>query len=242
MTRLIRTEWLKVATTRGPLGVIAGVLALTALVTPIAMADAGQGAASKAADAREALAVGPGFLTALMLLLLGAVASAGEFNHRTVVSTYLITPLRGRVLAAKLIAHAVIGAVVAAAGAAISFPVVLLMARSDHLHVTSSGHLAAVAFAIVAGGALASALGVAAGSILRNQTTAIVALLVWSLLVEKLVGGFLPPLLPFGSLMAAFGLAGAHGPPIAGALAVAAAWAAAAALVAARLVRRDVAT
>jgi ABC-2 type transport system permease protein len=242
MTRLIRTEWLKLGTTRGPLAAIAGVLALTALVTPIAMGDAGQGAASKAADAREALAVGPGFLTALMLLLLGAVASAGEFHHRTVVSTYLITPLRGRVLVAKLIAHAILGAVVAAAGAAISFPVVLLMARSDHLQIASNGHLAAVAFAIVVGGALASALGVAAGSILRNQTSAIVALLVWSLLVEKLVGGFLPPMLPFGSLMAAFGLAGVHGPPIAGSLAIAAAWAVAAALVAARLVRRDVAT
>ena len=122
MTRLIRTEWLKLATTRGPWAVIAGVIALTALITPFAMAEIGQGDTSRAADAREALAIGPGFITALLLLLLGALAAAGEFHHRTIASTYLITPRRGRVLAAKLIAHGTLGAVVAAIGAAISFP------------------------------------------------------------------------------------------------------------------------
>ena len=139
MTRLIRTEWLKLATTRGPWAVIAGVLALTALITPFAMADIGQGDASRAADAREALAIGPGFITALMLLLIGALAAAGEFHHRSIVSTYLITPRRGRILAAKLIAHATLGAVVAAIGVAIAFPIVLLMARGEHLTVASNG-------------------------------------------------------------------------------------------------------
>ena len=125
MTRLIRTEWLKLATTRGPWAVITGVLALTALITPFAMADIGQGNASRAADAREALAIGPGFISVLMLLLIGALAAAGEFHHRSIVSTYLITPRRGRILAAKLIAHATLGAVVAAIGVAIAFPIVL---------------------------------------------------------------------------------------------------------------------
>ncbi len=240
MTRLIRTEWLKVWTTRGPLGVIASVIALTALITPFAMADAGQGDNSKAADAREALAVGPGFITALLLLVLGAMAAAGEFHHRSIVSTYLITPLRRRVLAAKLVAHAVLGAAVAGVGAAISFPVVLLMARGEHLHVASNAHLAAVAAALVAGGALASVLGVAVGAILRNQTAAIVAILVWTLLVERLFGGFFPPVLPFGALIAAVGLAGAHAPGIAASLALLAAWGAGLGLVAGRFAERDV--
>ena len=150
-----------------------------------------------------------------MLLLIGALAAAGEFHHRSIVSTYLITPRRGRVLAAKLIAHASLGAAVAAAGVAISFPIVLLMARGDGLTVASDGHLAAVAVAIVAAGALASMCGVAIGSILRHQTAAIVVILVWSLLVEKLLGGFFPPVLPFGAIMAAVGMAGDDGPGIA---------------------------
>ena len=242
MTRLIRTEWLKLATTRGPWAVIAGVIALTALITPFAMGEIGQGDTSRAADAREALAIGPGFITALLLLLLGALAAAGEFHHRTIASTYLITPRRGRVLAAKLIAHGTLGAVVAAIGAAISFPVVLLMARSDDLHVASTGHLVALAFAIVAAGALASICGVAAGSILRHQTAVIVVLLVWTLLVEKLFGGFFPPVLPFGAILAAVGMAGDDGPGIAASLALLTAWAGVLVLAATRVIERDVTT
>jgi ABC-2 type transport system permease protein len=240
MTRLIRTEWLKLATTRGPWAVIAGVLALTALITPFAMADIGKGTASRAADAREALAIGPGFISALLLLLIGALAAAGEFHHRSIVSTYLITPRRGRILVAKLIAHAALGAVVAASGAAISFPTVLLMARSEHLHVASNAHLVAVAFAMIATGALASICGVAAGAILRHQTAAIVVILVWTLLVEKLFGGFFPPVLPFGAIMAAVGLAGDNGPSILAALSLLAVWAGALSLAASRFIKLDV--
>jgi ABC-2 type transport system permease protein len=240
MNRLIRTEWLKLATTRAPWVIVAGVLALTALITPFAMAEIGHGSASRAADAREALAIGPGFITSLLLLLLGALATAGEFHHRTIARTYLITPRRGRVLAAKLIAHASLGGVVAAIGAAISFPVVLLMARGDDLTVASNSHLAAVALALVAGGALASVIGVAAGSILRHQTAAIVVILVWTLLVERFFGGFLPPVLPYGSLLAAAGLAGDDGPGILASLSVLAAWAALLAVVSRRFTRLDV--
>ena len=240
MTRLIRTEWLKLATTRGPWAVITGVIALTALITPFAMADIGQGSASKAADAREALAIGPGFLSALMLLLIGALAAAGEFHHRSIVSTYLTTPRRGRVLVAKLIAHATLGAVVSAIGVAISFPIVLLMAQGQDLTVASNGHLVGVALAMVAVGALSALCGVAAGSILRHQTATIVVILVWTLLVEKLFGGFFPPVLPFGAIMAAVGLAGDDGPGILASLALLSAWAGVFTLAATRVVERDV--
>ena len=59
----------------------------------------------------------------------------------------------------------------------------------------------------------------AAGSILRHQTAAIVVILVWTLLVEKLFGGFFPPVLPFGAILAAVGMAGEDGPGIAASLA-----------------------
>jgi len=240
MNRLIRTEWLKLATTRGPWAVIAGVLALTALITPFAMADIGQGDASRAADAREALAIGPGFLSALMLLIIGALAAAGEFHPRSIVSTSLITPRRGRVLAAKLIAHASLGAVVSAIGVAISFPIVLVMARGEDLTVASNAHLAGVGVAMVAVGALSAMAGVAAGSIMRHQTATIVVILVWTLLVEKLFGGFFPPILPFGAIMAAVGLAGDDGPSIAASLALLTAWVGVFTLAATRVIKRDV--
>ena len=69
---------------------------------------------------------------------------------------------------------------------------------------TPSG--AAVAAAVIAVGALTSVLGVALGSILRNQTTAIIVLLLWTLLAERFVFAALPPVLPFGGLLGAAAL------------------------------------
>jgi ABC-2 type transport system permease protein len=185
--------------------------------------------------------MGPGVLTALVLLLLGALASAGEFHHRTVITTYLITPERGRVLTAKLVTHAALGAVVTAFGALISFPIVLLMASAADRHVTSTTHLVALSCTLVGTGALASMCGVAVGSILRHQTAAITLILLWTLLLEILFGGFFPPVLPFGSIIAADGLAGTSGPGVLQSLGVLGAWVCALSLLARHhSIRRDV--
>jgi hypothetical protein len=53
-------------------------------------------------------------LSSMVMLVLGILATAGEFRHRTIKWTFLAEPRRGRVLAAKL---AVLGAVGAAMGA-----------------------------------------------------------------------------------------------------------------------------
>jgi ABC-2 type transport system permease protein len=241
MRHLIRTELVKLRTTRAPLAVLLGLFALTALITPFAMGDIGQGDATKADDALEVLAVGPGLITALVLLLLGAIAAAGEFHHRTIVTTYLITPRRGRILVAKLLTHGALGAVVAGIGVAITFPIVLVMANADGLEVATTPELFGLAAAIVGVGALASVFGVAAGSILRNQTAVILVILLWTLLFERFFGGFLPPILPFGAILTAAGLAGDDAPSTLASFAVLTVWAGALILAAQQyFIRRDV--
>lgn len=240
MRHLIRSEWLKLTTTRGQWITVAGLLALIALITPVAMSEIGQGDRSANDDALEALAIGPGFITALVLLILGALGSAGEFRHRTVVATYLITPRRGRVLVAKLLAHATVGAAVASLGVLIAFPIVLLMAGNDGVHVASGAHLVGLAGAIVAAGGLASMLGIAAGSIIRNQTAAIVIVLVWTLMVEQLFGGFFPPILPFGAILGVVGMVSEGGPGVLGSFIVLTAWVGVLVAAAVTLIKRDV--
>ena len=125
MTALISTEWRKLLTTRGPLAALAGLLVLSVAVAVGGMGDIGSGTATETEDARELLVVGSGLFASLVLLVLGTLAATGEFQHRTAVTTYLITPRRGRVLAAKLIAHAIVGALVSAVLVAVTFPIVL---------------------------------------------------------------------------------------------------------------------
>ena len=56
-------------------------------------------------------------LTALVLVSLGVLSTAGEWSHGTVQTTFLLEPRRGRVMAAKAVAVALMGAVVAAVAA-----------------------------------------------------------------------------------------------------------------------------
>src|SRR5689334_16662824 len=52
-----------------------------------------------------------GMLSALVLLALGVLSTAGEWTHKSVQTTYLLVPQRGRVLTSKLAALVVMGAV-----------------------------------------------------------------------------------------------------------------------------------
>src|SRR6266498_5937792 len=48
-------------------------------------------------------------LGALFAALLGAMSITGEIRHGTIRPTFLVTPLRGRVVAAKVLASGLVG-------------------------------------------------------------------------------------------------------------------------------------
>ena len=72
-----------------------------------------------------------GMLTGLILLSMGLLCTAGEWTHRTVQTTFLLVPRRGRVLAAKAVGMALIGATLAAVSALLSAVVLALVAGGD---------------------------------------------------------------------------------------------------------------
>lgn len=124
-------------------------------------------------------------LTALFATVHGVVATAGEFRHRTVTTTYLAAPDRGAVLLGKMTSSAAVGALYGLATALVGVLGGLLGQGSARF--PEPGALLAVAGIGMAVTALWSALGAALGTALGNQVGALVTLLGYVLLGELLL-------------------------------------------------------
>jgi hypothetical protein len=128
---------------------------------------------------------GAGVVTAL-LLVLGIIATTGEYRHNTITSTVLVTPDRRRVVAAKLAAYLVTGAFLGVVAMAVSLAlgVPWLSARDISLDGLGAGDYAGLVVGGVYAAALAGAIGVAIGTIVRNQVAAVVGTLLYLFVVE----------------------------------------------------------
>jgi ABC-2 type transport system permease protein len=135
--------------------------------------------------------VGPivvtGLLTALVMISLGVLSTAGEWTHGTVQTTFLLQPRRSRVLAAKAGAVALMGAVVAAAAAGLSSLVLL------GLEPSASWDGAGRAFLMIAvAGAAFALIGAGVGAALGNTPGALTGLYLLNLGVLPLLQTFKP--------------------------------------------------
>jgi ABC-2 type transport system permease protein len=130
---------------------------------------------------------------AIFVLVLGILALAGEFRHNTITSTFLTTPDRRRVVAAKLAAATLLGLAFGAAGSLLTLAIAMpwLMAKGVSLAVV--GHQVGLA---VLGAVLITALyglvGVGVGALVRNAVAAVAGALVWMAIVENLLVSLLP--------------------------------------------------
>ena len=171
----IRAPWLLLAA--GPLIVVAGVSGLV-----VSGGNVHDPATQRAAFAHVGLA-------AIVILIFGITAVAGEYRHGTVTDTYLSYPARGRVVTAKL---AVYGFVGAAAGlvsclAAIAATAAWWAAKGASVHLPPASTWRTLAGGMAASIALA-AIGVGVGALIRNLAGAIAAALAWIALIEGIAG------------------------------------------------------
>jgi ABC-2 type transport system permease protein len=211
MTRLIRVELLKLRTTRLSYGLLATAAGLTALFSVIEASRAGSaGRITPLYTAAGLNAVISGGVFALILAaVLGVTVSSGEFRHSTATLTYLATPRRNRVLAAKAAVGACAGAVfglvgyVIAAGVGLSF----VAARGYHVPI-GDATLLRYGIGHVVAGALLAAIGVALGSLVRSQLAAVIGVFVWAIVIESLLGSLFNAVQPYLPYTAATTLAG----------------------------------
>jgi ABC-2 type transport system permease protein len=194
MTRLVRAELLKLWTTRTARVLLALAAAGTAALTVVVLTFAGRpGQPALGDDALRQLVLAPNGPLTLAALVLGILGMAGELRHGTATPTFLVTPARGRVVAAKLVAAALAGLAMALVAATVVLAIALpwLPAKGVHATVADSGLGARVA-GLAAAVALSAVLGAGLGALLRNQFAAvIVGLLWWQGGIEELVVGLL---------------------------------------------------
>jgi len=129
-----------------------------------------------------------GLLTGYLLIALGVLSTAGEWSHRTVQTTYLLVPHRGRVLASKAAAMALMGAVLGAISTALTTGVLAVMLDSGP---SWDGAGRAAVAAVVAGVAFA-VVGAGAGAAFANTPAALTSLYLVLLGVIPLLSGFKP--------------------------------------------------
>ena len=141
------------------------VAALAALVGPLGVVLATMTSGSAVA-APMALGI-MGMLIALVLLALGVLSTAGEWTHRSVQTTYLLVPQRGRVLAAKATAVALLGLVLAGLG--VAGAVGALAAFTSGVVWAGAGQAVAT---VIAGGAAFAVIGAGIGAAVGNSAAA----------------------------------------------------------------------
>jgi ABC-2 type transport system permease protein len=190
MRSLVSAELLKLRSTRSAWIPLAAALAAAVLAVIANTSAAGHAGGTPLSPAvlPELLRASGGQLVDGAVLLACIVLSAGEFRHRTSVTTFLGEPNRLRVVSAKLLSAMLTGAAVGllaeALGAATS-----AAALSAH-HVPLAWNHPGVLGAVVTVPLLAAlfgALGVGLGLLLRNTAAAVGLALMWAFVVEGII-------------------------------------------------------
>jgi ABC-2 type transport system permease protein len=197
VSALLRSELLKLRTTRTFFLLVSAALLLSLLVSGLAAALVQQPTEQDVRDFVFADA------SAIFILSLAVVGMTGEWRHRTITGTFLAVPDRARLLAAKVLAYAIAGAVLAAIVnvAVIGLGTAILSGRGE---VTLPlAELAGLFWRQLVVAAAFGAMGVAVGALVRQQAAAIVLVLVVLFVVEPTLLGVAPDVGRFGPLLGA---------------------------------------
>ena len=198
MTDQLRSEVRKLRTTRTVAVLLLAAAALTLLGVCVEGLTVTLGELARAEQQRTLL--GAGSAGGFFATLAGVVAVTSEFRYGTIRPTLLLEPRRRVVLAAKLVASALAGVLITVAcmGVSLGGGLVILAARDVDVALTGSDMLALL-FGSIAAGAFGAMLGVAIGTLIRNQVGAILAVVGYAFLLDALlfaavpsVGRFLP--------------------------------------------------
>ncbi len=190
MIPLVRAELVKLRTTRLVyVGFAVTVLvAALSVVNGITSAGRGDNPPLGADSLGRAVEGTPTGFFSIIVLILAILAMAGEFHHQTATQTFLATPRRGRVVAAKLVTHASVGLAFAALALLVTLGIAIPWLAAEGVDVSLlNGDIGLKLVGVLASTALYGVIGVGLGALLRNQTAAVAAAVVWVMGIEGIL-------------------------------------------------------
>lgn len=183
MRQLLAAEVLKLRTTRTFAALIGSAFLLSMLIVVLSSS------IDDGFDEEDVRILFSSDFTGLFIALLGVMGMAGEWRHRTITSTVLAVPDRLKLLAAKTLGYAIVGALVSLVVTVLIMIVGSLILDSRGELTLGAGDLADVLWRNAVSAAYLGALGVCVGALLRNQVVAIVGLLFWGFVLEPALLG-----------------------------------------------------
>ena len=191
MTDQLLSELRKMRSTRTNLGLLAGMIALT-LLTVLINGFALSATELQSHDNQHTL-LSAGTSGALFAALIGVMAITSEIRHGTIRPTFVVTPHRTRVVAAKVVASLVMGILFGIVAIGLSFGVgyAVLSARGIGLALDTN-HVLLLVLGTLGMTALWAALGVGLGAVIQNQVFAVIGVIVWAFVVDNLLRALVP--------------------------------------------------
>lgn len=215
--RLVSAEILKVTSTKMWLWMLLGIVGYIGLIvgfTVFAPAQPGVDVPTIETEAGLRNVFAQAGAAYVFAIVIGTLGMTQELRHQTITSTFLAQPRRNAVMLAKMAAYFVVGAFYGLVGVLFGYALALgLLSFKTHADIPWDS-LAQIAGGAVLGSALFAVLGVALGTLIRNQIAAVVGVLVWVLVIEGIVVFTLPGIgkwLPGGALSGVLQTTGING-------------------------------
>lgn len=208
MKKQIASEIRKLTTTRSIYAMLAGLIVIVGLGVVATTTDGQPGSLLAPLEHQVFLHVSL-TIAPLFGLLLGLRSFTDEFRYGSIVPTLLASPVRRRVLGAKLVATAGGGVALSLAAMAVTFLIGVPILVIKGIDVAwSTGAMAEIVGRLVLATVLWTAVGVGVGLAVKHQVAAIAGTLVWLLAAEGILSGLVPDIAKYFPGAAGFATVG----------------------------------
>lgn len=187
----IRSEFLKIRSTRTTIGLVVGVIVLVLLFVLLTGFLSQGKELTSSEDERNFLGIGS--FASVFAALAGILVVTSEYRFGTIRPTFVFTPRRWVVVTAKYGASLLAGIVFAVIGQGLTLAIGLGILSGRGIHRSLSwGSIVQLGLGTLAAAALWGGIGVGVGAVVRNHIGAVIGVLVWVFVVENLLFGFVP--------------------------------------------------